>query len=1554
MGNDEMGLLLLLVLALMLSTEARQKRPQTLKRQKREWILPPAKLLENTDYTHKEFIAKIRSDKDKGAKVEYYLSGPGADKPPFNLFVVDQYTGFVTVTGILDREKYPSFNLTGIAKHIDGTLAEDSIPMMVTVLDQNDNAPTFELHTGNITEASKKGTFVMQIEGKDNDQAGTSNSEISYSIVSQEPEGTGHMFTIDKKTGNLYVNEPTLDRETYDSYKLVIKGIDLGGAAGGLTGTGTVEIKVLDINDNIPTLEKSEYSGTVDENVMDVVVMRIKALDKDLENTDNWVTVFSIAKGNEDNIFSIETDKETNEGILKLIKPLDFEEIQNLELGLLIENVAPFLEGGAILMDVDVKVGQGGPLLSGAAAAGVAAGVSPGADLGVDLGDKADIDIEGGGDVGLNPWAGLAPGIGVGPGVGVGLETGVKPGPATKPHEPVKSYPIKISVNNVPEVPAFIPDTKTVPVSEDPNEATEDGVITVFAAVDPDTGKPAEDVSYAKGYDPDSWLTINAETAEIKLNKIPDRESSFLVNGTYIAKILVMTKDIPSKTATGTIAIQVTDSNDHCPTLITKHNSLCSNEKTVFVTGCDEDVSPNSAPFTFRIITDGTQGNWVVEVINETSAALHSQEPLWPGSYELQLEVLDAQGLSCSANEVVIVDVCTCVETEACSLMAARLGTTSPKLSAPAIGLLLMAMCLLLFIPLLLLLCHCGGKDTIFPEKFNDLPFDAKEHLISYRTEGRGDDKAVPLQNVPITLGTQTFFGTAPASNFTQHQTPTTFQTATIYNKFEESSQSLREVNDAYRFSREAFNHGNGKALQFSRKRLGIQNRTVLFEDIALPDTFLDDYYSQKVVCALPVKDGLLEYDFEGHGSFAGSVGCCSFLESDNDLQFLNDLGTKFKTLADICSPPISKPSLTCKEGDVVHTTVDFAEPVIKPQIEHIVETKNANITSTNISKLSVNTVSTEPPSMKHHHSKVTNISHSSNIRYSATLPRPVQAVVLEQQPVYYTTSPVIQPMHYVIQPQLQSTVLLADVAHGTNFTGLYVVSGSQSPSGLTISGLKNSPSGHVIPGLESSKSSANPTTPVSPTLLLPGSSIVSPGSLPVEGWKMILPNPDDNYIFLKDRSSPPKALGVDPGSSQGTLSRDAILVKEDAPPQGVLGPAAQGSVYGILPGHIVAKMGGVVAVNTNLGQTWCGHLEQVGFLRLVTVLGVDDGQPRIGMAHVIAVKPEVTVAGMCPPGVDTVGIKQITVKHFQGIYSQEQTIEYDVVLEARSDRLESQKEEQTINVENNFTTAETTKTHGPLKEGVIMENKFKDNGDPDQMAAEETQSEDVIIFTLEQDTTVDYASRLVKVVYENNEDIQASKKFSDINLEKATVTLLAGSDVLHKSFEQSDSTVKSGVIRAEIFPDQLNTTTDVSANKHTNTNKQKSQTSERSYPQDNAGEAKPIQSEQQEKHIISVCFSKEYIVCMITQLSCTETVYQDQILILFIKKKKKIKCTHEEDATSIIDHVKIVDEQIHGITEENVGRQEAGALIEGEESKSPQLSIVEGSEDMLLSEPQS
>lgn len=53
----------------------------------------------------------------------------------------------------------------------------------------------------------------MQITGKDDDQEGTINAQLAYSIVSQEPEGSGHMFTIERNTGKLFVKEPTLDRE---------------------------------------------------------------------------------------------------------------------------------------------------------------------------------------------------------------------------------------------------------------------------------------------------------------------------------------------------------------------------------------------------------------------------------------------------------------------------------------------------------------------------------------------------------------------------------------------------------------------------------------------------------------------------------------------------------------------------------------------------------------------------------------------------------------------------------------------------------------------------------------------------------------------------------------------------------------------------------------------------------------------------------------------------------------------------------------------------------------------------------------------------------------------------------------------------------------------------------------------------------------------------------------------------------------------------------------------------------------------------------------------
>lgn len=44
-------------------------------------------------------------------------------------------------------------------------------------------------------------------------------------------------------------------------------------------------------------------------------------------------------------------------------------------------------------------------------------------------------------------------------------------------------------------------------------------------------------------------------------------------------------------------------------------------------------------------------------------------------------------------------------------------------------------------IPLILITCQFGGKDKVFPEQFIDLDTEKTEVLMSYSTEGRGDDK---------------------------------------------------------------------------------------------------------------------------------------------------------------------------------------------------------------------------------------------------------------------------------------------------------------------------------------------------------------------------------------------------------------------------------------------------------------------------------------------------------------------------------------------------------------------------------------------------------------------------------------------------------------------------------------------------------------------------------------------------------------------------------------------------------------------------------------------
>lgn len=174
---------------------------------------------------------------------------------------------------------------------------------------------------------------------------------------------------------------------------------------------------------------------------------------------------------------------------------------------------------------------------------------------------------------------------------------------------------------------------------------------------------------------------------------------------------------MPSKTATGTIAIQVEDFNDHCPTLTSTTETMCHWDNFVYVTANDEDEFPNSAPYDFTIIEEESEGAWVVQPLNgrfdgpgsircrtfrvqcrsfptpETSIILREQKKQWPGIYKVAVEVKDQQGKSCGEVQTMDVVVCTCHED---SRTCVPRSATSTNFSSSGILLLLLGLLLLL------------------------------------------------------------------------------------------------------------------------------------------------------------------------------------------------------------------------------------------------------------------------------------------------------------------------------------------------------------------------------------------------------------------------------------------------------------------------------------------------------------------------------------------------------------------------------------------------------------------------------------------------------------------------------------------------------------------------------------------------------------------------------------------------------------------------------------------------------------------------------------------
>uniref|UniRef100_A0A8C0SF49 Desmoglein 3 n=1 Tax=Canis lupus familiaris TaxID=9615 RepID=A0A8C0SF49_CANLF len=807
------------------------------RRYKREWVKFAKPCREREDNSRRNPIAKITSDFQATQKITYRISGMGIDQPPFGIFVVDKNTGEINITAIVDREETPSFQITCHALNVLGQDVEKPLILTVKILDVNDNAPVFSqsIFMGEIEENSASNSLVMILNATDADEPNHLNSKIAFKIVSQEPAGTP-MFLLSRHTGEVRTLTNSLDREQVSSYRLVVSGADKDGE--GLSTQCECSIKVKDVNDNFPMFKESQYSAHIKENTLTSELLRFQVIDWDEEFTDNWLAVYFFTSGNEGNWFEIQTDPRTNEGILKVVKALDYEQLQSVQFSIAVKNKAEFHQ--SVISQYQVK-----------------------------------------------------------------------------------STPVTIQVVNVKEGIAFHPASKTFTVQKGiSSKKLVNYVLGTYQAIDEDTNKAASYVKYVMGRNDGGLLFIDPKTAQIKFVRNIDRDSTFIVNKTITAEVLAIDENT-GKTATGTIYVEVPGFNENCPTVVLEKKAICSSLRSVVVSARVPD-NKYTGPYTFSLEEQSLKLPvvWSITTLNATSALLNAQQQLSPGEYTISLTVTDSQDRQCETPESLTLEVCQCDNRDICRSSNGnkdyeRLDGKRPsgRLGSAAIGLLLLGLLLLLLAPLLLLTCDYGvGPIGGVTGGFIPVPDGSEGTIHQWGIEGaQPEDKVVPLH---LTAD----HGESVAADIRLGVVTTKETTKESSSALIKDHHEMSEIDGRWEEHRSLISGGVTQVTGTTGANIGaealrITKATGSSRDLAgaqaaaaaVNEEFLKSYFTEKAASYTDEddihtgKDCLLVYSQEDTASLHGSIGCCSFIEGELDDGFLDDLGFKFRTLAEIC-----------------------------------------------------------------------------------------------------------------------------------------------------------------------------------------------------------------------------------------------------------------------------------------------------------------------------------------------------------------------------------------------------------------------------------------------------------------------------------------------------------------------------------------------------------------------------------------------------------------------------------------------------------------------------
>ncbi|KRX26660.1 Protocadherin Fat 3 [Trichinella nelsoni] len=169
--------------------------------------------------------------------------------------------GTVYVAQSLDRETRAEFSF--YVALVDELQTDHSAWISMTLVnvivdDVNDNAPIFEANSVQLSvpEDLAPGSALLNLQADDPDTA--ANGRVHYSLFQQaDSEAQSlQLFHIDSYSGLLTTTGP-LDRETHATHRLVILAAD--GGRPSLNSTLTVEIRLLDVNDQMPRFDRQQH-----------------------------------------------------------------------------------------------------------------------------------------------------------------------------------------------------------------------------------------------------------------------------------------------------------------------------------------------------------------------------------------------------------------------------------------------------------------------------------------------------------------------------------------------------------------------------------------------------------------------------------------------------------------------------------------------------------------------------------------------------------------------------------------------------------------------------------------------------------------------------------------------------------------------------------------------------------------------------------------------------------------------------------------------------------------------------------------------------------------------------------------------------------------------------------------------------------------------------------------------------------------------------------------------------------------------------------------------